>query len=179
MQTTITTDGLTAVSSTGWTAAAAARLNAGDIFTIANVYKVNPQSKLSTGQLQQFVVTANFSSDGSGNGSISIQPAIQLTGPNQNVNSYPVSGAAITPLSAANKVSQINSVFHRDAFGLICADLPKPPNVECTRVRSPRLNIAMRMVRGYNVTQDTELYRLDVLMGWAILRPTLACRVQG
>ena len=35
-----------------------ATLNKGDVFTIAGVYEVNPQNYASTGQLQQFVVTA-------------------------------------------------------------------------------------------------------------------------
>ena len=174
-----TAPGAASLVTNGWTAAAASRLNLGDIITVAGVFKVNPQSKLSTGQLQQFVVTANVSSDGSGNATIPISPAIITIGPLQNVTAVPLTGAAITPLSTANQVSPTNVVFHRDAFGLICVDLPKPDGVECTRVRSKKLNIALRMVKWYNGTQDTELYRLDVLFGWGILRPTLACRVQG
>lgn len=172
-------DGDTTLSTKGWTAAAAARLNKGDIITIAGVNKVNPVSKADTGQLQQFVVTANFSSDGSGNGTVSLSPAFTLTGPLQNITALPAANAAITPLATANAVSPTNIVFHKDAFGLICVDLPKPDGVEVARVRSKKLNIALRMIKWYNGTQDTELYRLDVLYGWGILRPRHACRVQG
>lgn len=172
-------DGATTLVSKGWMAAAAPRLNVGDVFTVGGVNKVNPVSKADTGQLQQFVVTAAFSSDGSGNGSISVSPAFILTGPLQNITALPAANAAITPLSAASKVSPINTVFHKDAFGLICVDLPKPDGIEVARVRSKKLNIALRMIKWYNGTQDTELYRLDVLYGWGILRPTFACRVQG
>lgn len=172
-------DGASTLVTKGWTAAAASRLNVGDIFTIAGVNKVNPQSKADTGQLQQFVVTAAFSSDGSGNGTVSVSPSFNLTGPLQNITALPAANANITPLASASAVSPTNVVFHRDAFGLICVDLPKPDGQEVARVRSKKLNIALRMIKWYNGTQDTELYRLDVLYGWGILRPTLACRIQG
>lgn len=171
--------GDTAIATKGWTAAAASRLNAGDVFTIDGVYKVNPVSKSSTGILQQFVVTSAFSSDAGGLGTVNVSPAFISSGPLQNISALPAVNAALTPLAAADKVSPTNVVFHKDAFGLICADLPKPDGVPCTRVRSKKLNIAIRMIQWYNGTQDTELYRLDVLFGWGILRPTFACRVQG
>jgi hypothetical protein len=47
-QATITLDGF----SSGTT------VTVGDVFTMAGVYAVNPQTRLSTGSLQQFVVTA-------------------------------------------------------------------------------------------------------------------------
>jgi hypothetical protein len=59
--------GATTLVTDGWTASAALRLRQGDVFTIAGVFDINPQSRASTGALQQFVVTANASSDASGN----------------------------------------------------------------------------------------------------------------
>jgi hypothetical protein len=148
----------------------------GDIFTMAGVYKVNPVSKVSTGQLQQFVVTSAGAYT-----TINFQPPLYTaaSGPLQNVTALPLSTAAVTFLSVASKVSPANMVFHRDAFGLVCADLAKPDGVQATRVRSKKLNIPIRMIKWYNGTQDTELYRLDVLFGWSVLRPGFACRVQG
>jgi hypothetical protein len=43
----------------GWTAAAAARVKAGDVFTIANVFAVNPCPKNTMSYLQQFVVLSD------------------------------------------------------------------------------------------------------------------------
>lgn len=175
------TEATTSLVTKGWTAAAASRLKKGDVFTISGVNKVNPVSKADSGQLQQFVVTADFSSDASGNGTVSVSPAFYTatSGPLQNITALPATNAVITPLAAANAVSPTNVVFHKDAFALVCADLPKPAGVEAARVRSKKLNVAFRMINWYNGSTDTELYRLDVLFGWAILRPTFACRVQG
>jgi hypothetical protein len=58
---------------------------AGDVFTLPLVFSVNPVTKQSTGSLMQFVVTANASSDGSGNLTAIISPAIITAGPFQNV----------------------------------------------------------------------------------------------
>jgi hypothetical protein len=146
----------------------------GDIFTIAGVYKVNPVSKLPTSQLQQFVVTA-----ASAYSAVSFQPPMYTaaSGPLQNITALPSGTPAITYLGAASAVATNNVVFHKDAFGLVCVDLPKPEGVNCTRVRSKKLNVPLRMIQWYNGTQDTELYRLDVLFGWSVLRPTFAARV--
>lgn len=172
-------DGDTTLSTQAWTSAAAVRLNVGDVFTVVNVYKVNPVSKQSTNQLQNFTVTSQFSSDGSGNGSISISPAIWSTGPLQNVNSLPQVSAALTITGTANALSNQSAVFHRDALLLAGADLPKPPGVECSRIKSKRLNMSMRMVKFYNGSQDDILYRLDILAGVAMLRPTAGVKVYG
>ena len=170
--TTLPTEGATSLTANS----GSGNVAVGDVFTIAGVYKVNPQSKVSTGQLQQFVVTTAGAYT-----TIAFQPAMytSASGALQNITALPISTAAITFLSVASKVSPANMVFHKDAFGLICADLMKPEGVPCSRVRSKKLNIAIRLVNWYNGTQDTELYRLDVLLGWGVLRPTFAARVQG
>lgn len=146
----------------------------GDVFTIAGVYKVNPVSKASTGQLQQFVVTAAAAYT-----ALAFEPAMYTaaSGPLQNITALPTGTPAIVFLGATGVVGTNNVVFHKDAFGLVCVDLPKPEGVNCTRVRSKKLNVPLRMIQWYNGTQDTELYRLDVLFGWSVLRPTFAARV--
>lgn len=80
----------------GWTAAAAARLNAGDVFTIANVFAVNPNTKHSTGRLQTFTVLSNASSDGSGNATLTISPPMIISGAFQTVTNAPADNAALT-----------------------------------------------------------------------------------
>lgn len=164
----------------GWTAAAALRLKKGDIITLANVFAVNPQTRQTTGHLRQFVVTADFSSDGSGNGSVSIYPAMTASGQFQNITAMPIDGAAITVLGAANAVSPANLVYHPAAFTLASADLPLPGGVDmAARISSKKLGMSVRMVRAYDIVNDIFPCRLDVLYGWAAIYPELACRVQG
>jgi hypothetical protein len=164
----------------GWTALAAARLKQGDVFTIANVFGVNPQNRQSTGALQQFVVTADVSSDGSGNATIPIFPAITLTGAFQTVNALPADNAALTIVGAAAANTPQGMAFHKDAFTLACADLPLPRGVDmAARVSDQQTGLSIRMIRDYNISTDQFPCRLDILYGWKELYPQLACRIQS
>lgn len=164
----------------GWTASAASRLKQGDVFTIANVYAVNPMTRASTGALQQFVVTADVSSDGSGNASIPISPSIVTSGATQTVNSSPADNAAITVVGAASTATPQGLAFHRDAFALATAPLPVPQGVDMAGQKSdPQTGLSIRMIRQYAISTDTFPCRLDILYGWKTIRPELACRVQS
>lgn len=165
----------------GWTAAAAPRLNVGDIFTLNGVYSVNPRSKYSTGKLQQFVVTAAFSSAADGTGAVSISPAIVTSGPSQNVTGSAADGAAITVVGAANSITPQGLAFHKDAFTLACVDLEDVSKYGAwgARVSDKQLGISMRIARQYAIGTDTVPCRIDVLYGWKTVRARMACRIQG
>ena len=180
----VPSSGASVLATQGWTASAAIRLNVGDVFTVAGVHSVNPQSRQSTGQLQQFVVTSQFSSNGSGQGNISIAPAMISSGQFQNIDSLPQIGAALSVLDAAgnpgNTASPINLAYHRDAFVLGTADLPLPKGVDmASRVSDKKVGVSVRMVRAYDIVNDMFPCRLDVLYGWSTIYPQLACRIQG
>lgn len=164
----------------GWTAAAASRLKKGDVFTIPTVFAVNPITKQSTGALQQFVVTADVSSDGAGAATIGISPAIVTSGSTQTVTNSPANSAALTIVGAANTVSPQNLIYDENAFVLGCADLELPQGVHFAAVASdPESGLSMRIVRAYDISGDSFPCRLDILYGWAAVRPEWACRVQG
>jgi len=168
----------------GW-ASSAATLNKGDIFTIAGVYAVNPVSYSSTGALQQFVVTATVTSSGVDIAALQVSPAIITSGQLQTVTASPANDAAITVVGAGAStmtatVTSQSLLYHPDAFALVMADLHRPQSgAEATVVRSKELGVSIRMVQQYQIGTDSEPTRLDVLYGWATLRPTLAVRVQG
>ena len=171
------------ITTTGW-ASGGTTLNKGDIISFAGVYNVNPTTKASTGVLKQLVVTSTVT-DTTGTVAIPVSPTLVASGVNQNCTATPTGSAACyfwgtQNNASSNKVSPTNCVFHRDAFVLATADLPKVgPSELCSRIRHKKLNISMRMVKYYDGRNDQELYRLDVLYGWAILRPGFAVRVQG
>jgi hypothetical protein len=164
----------------GWTAAAASRVKAGDVFTIAAVYSVNPLTKVSTGILQQFVCTADGSSDGSGNLTLSISPSIVLTGTTQNVSALPADNAALTFLPALSTLTANNILYHKDAYVLGCADLEIPGGVDMSaRASDPESGLSVRMVRQYDINNDKFITRLDILYGWKTVRPEFACKILG
>ncbi len=165
----------------GWTASAASRLLGGEVFTIAGVYGVNPISKFSTGKLQQFVVTGPVSSDGSGNATLPISPAIVTTGAAQNVTASPASGAALTFVGAANSVTPVGLAFHKDAFTFACVDLEDVSKYGAwgARISDDQLGVSMRIARQYAISTDAIPCRIDVLYGWLATRPQMATRLVG
>lgn len=163
----------------GWTANTSV-LNQGDIFTIAGVNSVNPQSRQNTGALQQFVVTAQVTASAGGAKTIAISPSLVTTGAFQTVTGSPADAALLTVVGAASTASPQGVAFHRDAFTLACADLPLPGGVDmAARISDPQLGLSIRMVRAYDINTDNFPCRLDILYGWATLRAELACRLQS
>lgn len=164
--------------SDGWSSGATT-LKEGTIFTIANVYAVNPKNRQSTGQLQQFVVTADIS-DTSGAISIPISPSITLTGAYQTVNALPADNAAITVLGSTATAYPQNLAYHKDAFVLGCADLDLPGGTDmAARATDPDSGLSLRIVRAYDISNDTFPCRVDILYGWKCVYPELACRIYG
>lgn len=164
----------------GWTAAAANRLKAGDVFTLAGVYKVNFLSKVSTGALQQFVVTADTSSDGAGNATIPISPSIVVTGPYQNVSNSPANTTALTLFGAANTQTGQALGGHKGAVTLGFCELPKPQGVDMAATKTDKqLGVSIRFIRWYDGGPDQFKARFDVLFGVKTLRPEWMVRVSG
>jgi hypothetical protein len=163
----------------GWTASVTGLLKKGDVFTIANVFAVNPQSRQSTGKLQQFVVTADTNSIAGGAATIPISPSIVTSGAFQTVTNSPADNAAITVVGTAATAYANNMAYHRDAFTLVSAPLQNVSQfgAQCS-VKSWK-NVSLRVTRQYAIGTDTVVDRIDVLYGWAPLYPELACRLLG
>jgi hypothetical protein len=147
--------------------------NAGDIFTIANVFRVHPETKASTATLQQFVLTSNYAG---GNGTMAISPAIVTTGGMQNVTNSPAAGALISFAGTASTASGISLAYAKDAFTIATADLVMPGGVDMA-ARKVMDGISMRLVRMYDINNDLFPCRFDILYGYQALRPQLAVRL--
>jgi hypothetical protein len=161
----------------GWTVSVAGLLNVGDVFTIAGVNAVNPESLASTGNLRNFVVTSTANSNSAGSSSIGIYPAITTTGAYQTVDSSPISGAAITVISgAANANLAKNIGFCKDAFGLVTVPLIMPDGVDF-KSQEVYKGISLRVIRAFDINNDVLPTRIDVLWGSATYYPELACRL--
>lgn len=170
----------TSLITDGWTAATT--IKKGTVFTLASVNAVNPQNRTSTGSLQQFVVTADATADGSGNATLSIYPAITASGAFQTVTGSPADNAAITLVTRSSAAAAggdpQNIAFHKDAFTLAMVDLPLPGGVHYASRKNYK-NYAIRAISFYDGTNDKMILRFDVAYVWAALYPELACRISG
>jgi len=174
---TITTEGQSTISIDGGTGSAT--VTVGDVFTVAGVYAVNPQTRESTGSLQQFTVTAANTASGGAWTNIAISPALYT--PNNalaTVSAFPQDGAAVTFVGAASTQYAQNLVYHKDAITFATADLLLPQGVDMAS-RQVHNGISLRVVRQYDINNDRLPCRIDVLYGYSAVRPQMAARIWG
>jgi hypothetical protein len=88
-------------------------------------------------------------------------------------------GAVVTFLGAANTASTPRtSCYHKDAITFATADLFLPKGVDMAS-RIVHDGISLRLVRVYDPNNDRLVTRLDVLYGYAVIRPEAAVRLWG
>jgi hypothetical protein len=153
----------------------------GQVFTIAGLFAVHPETKAAFSNLQQFVVGA-----GSTSSTLNISPTIFISGAQQNVAT--AAGAIITPANfstaaltfwgAASTTYQQNLMYHRDAFTFATADLPIMKKSEECVVRQYD-GISIRVWQDSDIRNDELLTRIDILYGFAAIRPQWACRLSN
>lgn len=184
VDTTVTANGTATIHLDGTLGTVTGWAKAGDVITIANVYAVNPQTKQSTGELAQFVVTADTNSSANEIAALPISPAIYLSGPLQNVNRAPTDGDVVQifghATSYANIVMPQNLVFHKSAFALASVDFELPTEgVKASRAVDPDAGLSLTMTQQFDIVNYRTVTRLDFLGGWKCIYPELACRVVG
>ena len=145
----------------------------GDVFTIDGVFKVHPETKLSTGILQQFVVVT------AGTTTQVVSPTPITSGAKQNITIVGA-GASKTVifLGTASGSDNTGLLYHKDAFTFATADLLMPKGVDMA-AREVQDGISMRLVRQYDINNDNMPCRLDVLYGYKTIRPQLAVRLHN
>lgn len=151
-------------------------LNAGDVFTIADVYDVNPVTKATLAFPKMFTVIS-YSSN-----TLVMSPAMIWNGAFQNI--APAAGVtdlntkAMTFQGTASTGYRQNLVFHKNAFALVSVPLVKPPGaVEVGR--ETYKGTSVRVIPVYDGVNDVSAWRLDVLYGTKAVDPRLATRLSG
>lgn len=167
------------VLTSGWTAAAAQRLAAGDVINLPGCFSVNPVTLQSTGVLMDFVVTANVSSDGAGAATIPISPAIITAGPFQNVTASPTNGGAITVWGTAAQNVSRSIAWDEDAFALAVVPLEDLAQFGGWGAVKSVDGFSLRVFRQAAISTDTVGGRIDALYGWATPYPEQACQFVG
>src|SRR3990167_1277412 len=169
-------NGDTTITTTG----ADGTMTVGDVFTVAGVYAVNPETKQAYSHLQQFVIRTAKTNDATDVWDVA--PTIYISGAKQNVSVTSAGSSAIVNVAAggsgaASTAYTQNLAYHRDAFTFVSADLFKS-NVD--QMSSAVLdNVSMRLWKGSDIVNDKHPVRLDVLFGYKTIRPEWACRVRG
>ena len=175
VKTTITSEGASSIVLTQ--GSVTTTIKAGDVFTVADCYAVNPQTRESTGSLFQFVALADATAV-AGDWTVTVAPIYSSATALATVTALPVSGKTVTFLGAANSQYAQNLVYHKDAITFATADLLLPQGVDMA-ARSVHNGISLRVVRQYDINNDRMPCRVDVLYGFSTIRPQMACRIWG
>lgn len=175
VKTTISSEGASSIVLTQ--GSVTTTIKAGDVFTVANVYAVNPQTRESTGSLYQFVALADATAV-AGDWTVTVSPIYSAAHALATVNTLPQSSAAVTFLGAASGQYAQNLVYHKDAITFATADLLLPQGVDMA-ARAVHNGISLRVVRQYDINNDRMPCRIDVLYGYSAIRPQMAARIWG
>lgn len=149
-------------------------LTAGTVIQLPGVFAVNPQSRVSTGRLRDFVVTADALL---GATTINISPAIVVTGPFQNVSASPTTGQPYVIRGNASVSYDTSVAFHEDAFTLAMAPMFSPASLGPKVTQLSEDGFSVKVTEFYDGVNDVSQMRLDVLYGWATTYENLAVRM--
>lgn len=168
----------------GWSNSVADLLRAGEVFTISGVYAVNPVPGAgTTGKrvlpyLQQFTVLAAASSNGSGQATLTISPAIITSGPYQTVSAAPADNAPMTFVGTPSTAYPQNLCIHPNAIGLVTVPMELPDGVSF-KARESADGLSIRVLKAYDIDSDADVIRLDILYGKKLIYPDLGVRLTG
>jgi hypothetical protein len=171
----VTAEGATSIALTGL--GSTNTVLAGDVFTVADCFAVNPQTRESTGSLFQFVALANVTASG-GAATVTVAPIYSADHALATVNVLPATSKAATFIGSASTQYPQNLVYHKDAITFATADLLLPQGVDMA-ARANHNGISLRIVRQYDINNDRMPCRIDVLYGYSTIRPQMACRLWG
>ena len=174
------TDGGTTIDITG----GGGVLAVGDIFTVAGVYSCHPETKVSTGVLANFVVTAGTNTaltvspptyfGTAGGNYVARQNVCTSTSAKCTATSF--NSQTVTVVGADSAVLRQNLMYHKDAFTFVTADLPlMDASEKC--VRRVQDGLSVRVWMDSDIRNDELLMRLDILYGFKTLRPEWSCRI--
>jgi hypothetical protein len=170
----VTTEGATSIS---MTVGSGVTVKQGDVFTIADCYAVNPQTRESTGSLFQFVAAADATAVSTAI-TVTVSPIYSAGNALATVDSLPGNSKAVVFVGAASTQYAQNLVYHKDAITFATADLLLPQGVDMA-ARAVHNGISLRVVRQYDINNDRLPCRIDVLYGYSTIRPQMGVRLWG
>ncbi len=163
----------------GW--GSSSTITAGTVFTIANVYMVNPKTKATTNVLQQFVVTADVTANQTTTNTtgLVVSPPLIVAGPYQTCTySGNLDTQVIAMVGAAATTYRQNMFFHKNAMALAVVPMEMPQGAIGGARRSYK-GLNVRVQPYYDGVNDKSKWRLDLLYGRALIDGRLAVRSSG
>jgi hypothetical protein len=166
------------IITTAWTASTAGIVKRGDILTFAGCFSVNPNTKVSTGRLQTFTVTADATSAGAGATTITISPPMITTGAYQTVSAAPANGAAILVKTGTGGTAYRQSLLAvPDAIALVSRPLNIAQGAGVKTATKAGNKVTISATEFMNGNTLVHTMRFDMLYGVKVLDPRLGLRL--
>ena len=164
----------------GWTTNVS--LKQGDVFTINDVYDVNPVTKATLPHLKMFTLqtTITTNTTSSNQTTLTIYPALITTGPYQNVSADNGNDKTITMTGTASTNYAQNLLFRKSALALVMVPLESAPSgagVSQSTVRHKGLSL--QYSAQYDITNAKMVHRFDALWGVEAIDRRAGVRLSG
>lgn len=161
----------------------------GEVFTISDVFAVNPRTKQVQTYLRQFVVLEDATADSTGAITLTIaNPIIAATGADetlrtnqayQTVGTVPANDAEVTFLGASQTTYQLPIVYHKDSIQLCYVKPTRPHNGDYSYATDPETGVTIRVWAFSSGTSDQHKVRVDVLYGLVNYDRRLGTKLSG
>lgn len=179
------------------TAGANTTFRRGEVFTMPNVFRINPRTQqivtdqTGAAELQQFTLVADAVADGGGAATLTISPPIIVpnTGGSlqtQRVNTAfatasaaPISTAVLTWAGNASSAFSQRAAWHKSAIQLVSATLVTPATGVSSFASDPETGISIRYWRGSDIATGAHIHRWDCIYGAEVVDPLLGTRFSG
>ena len=161
-------------------------IKAGDRFTVAGIYGVNPHSGQvwEGNELRIFTVTAGDTADGSGDAEVTVSPKIYSSAaledvlPYQTTNDLPTANDEITFLGTAATAYAQNFFMTPEAIALTMLPFEKPrsadKSVDWAQATDESFGLSITLLSFVDGTNYLEKTRADIFYGWDIIQPEYA-----
>lgn len=167
-----------------------AEIKAGEVFTIADVFAINPRTRQAYDRLQQFTVISDATASAGGAATVTIAPAIIVAGTNDGtdtttntryatVSAAPADDADVVWLGSGETSYTQRAAFHRQGISLVSARLPTPFTGESSFAMDPETGIGIRYWRGSDISTGDHVHRWDMIYGAKCMDPFLGARLSG
>lgn len=173
VQTTVSTQGATTMAIN--VGSGTETVAAGEVFTVAAVYEINPQNKNRYDNLKQFVVLEAATAT-SGVATVTVAPMYTTADASgrANISAFPQSGAAVTWLGGVSATVSQSLLYAPNFASVAFLELPVGPDVK--GYTSTMGGISLRYQKQTDIIKDRTVHRFDVQGGVVLVQDEYACR---
>lgn len=167
-----------------------ATISRGEVFEVAGMRAYDWRAQQVIDRLMQFTVVADAVANGSGEATVTIEPAMIVWGTDDGTSTdankvfattdaVPADDAVITWKGSASTAYKQRSSFHKRAISMVSARLFEPFTGTFSYAQDEETGISIRYWRGSDITTGQHIHRWDGIYGATMMDSFLGTRQNG